>query len=159
MSGYLVLMFFAAQFVNYFNWTQLGSLIALKGAYAIQSLQLHSSILLTIFILSCGFINLFIGSASAKWAMLAPVFVPMLFLAGIPPEQIQMAYRIGDSTTNIITPLMPYFALVLSFAQQWDKQTGAGSLIALMLPFSISLAIGWVMLLIIWINLELPLGF
>ncbi len=158
MAGYLVLMFFAAQFVNYFNWSNLGLIFAVKGAGFLQQLDTNPAVLLISFILVSAMINLFIGSSSAKWSIMGPVFVPMLFLLGISPEAAQMAYRIGDSTTNIITPLMPYFAIVVAFAQRWDKESGIGTLLALMIPYSIALLFAWMALLGIWIWFELPLG-
>lgn len=158
MAAYLVLMFFAAQFVNYFAWSHLGSILAINGANLLRALALNSSILLIAFILLAAFINLFIGSASAKWALIAPIFVPMFLLAGISPEATQVAYRIGDSSTNIITPLMPYFGVVVAFAQQYNKSIGIGTIIAMMLPYSIAFLIGWSALLMLWIFLGWPLG-
>jgi aminobenzoyl-glutamate transport protein len=158
MAGYLVLMFFAAQFVSYFSWSNLGTIIAINGAGLLQALQVNSSILLVAFIMLAAFINLFIGSASAKWALIAPVFVPMLLLSGITPEATQVAYRIGDSSTNIITPLMPYFGVVVAFAQKYDRNIGIGTIIALMLPFSVTFLVSWSILLLIWIFLGWPLG-
>ncbi|MFK8068747.1 MAG: AbgT family transporter [Gammaproteobacteria bacterium] len=158
MASYLVLMFFAAQFVSYFSWSNLGSIIAINGANFLSTLELQSSSLLISFILMAAFINLFIGSASAKWALIAPIFVPMFLLSGITPEATQIAYRIGDSSTNIITPLMPYFGVVVAFAQQYKKDIGMGTIIAMMLPYSIAFLIGWSILLLIWIYLGWPLG-
>lgn len=158
MSGYIVLMFFAAQFVNYFSWSQLGSIFAIKGADLLAAIALPKIFLLLLFIFLAAFINLFIGSASAKWALIAPIFVPMLLLSGISPEATQMAYRIGDSSTNIITPLMPYFGVVVAFAQKYKKDLGMGTLISVMLPYSISFLVGWSVLLVIWIAFNLPLG-
>ena len=158
MSGYIVLMFFAAQFVNYFGWSQLGTILAINGAAVLASLTIPNSILLIAFILLSGFINLFIGSASAKWALIAPIFVPMLLLSGISPEATQMAYRIGDSSTNIITPLMPYFGVVVAFAQQYKKDLGLGTLISVMLPYSVAFMFFWGLLLIVWTYFNLPLG-
>jgi aminobenzoyl-glutamate transport protein len=158
MAGYLVLMFFAAQFVSYFAWSNLGSILAVEGAELLKGLDLHAGLLLVIFILMAGGINLFIGSSSAKWTLIAPIFVPMLMLAGITPEATQMAYRIGDSSTNIITPLMPYFGVVIAFGQQYDKKLGIGTLIALMLPYSLAFIIAWSALLLVWVALDWPLG-
>ena len=158
MASYLVLMFFAAQFVAYFQWSNLGAIVAIGGAQLIQSANLPVPILLCGFIFLASFINLFIGSASAKWALIAPVFVPMLMLSGVSPEATQMAYRIGDSSTNIITPLMPYFGVVIAFAQKYRHDLGIGTLIALMLPYSIALLLGWTAMLLCWTLLELPLG-
>jgi Putative p-aminobenzoyl-glutamate transporter len=158
MAGYLVLMFFAAQFVNYFAWSNLGTIIAIKGAALLQTLSLPVAVTLVAFVLLTALINLFIGSASAKWALLAPVFVPMLLLAGLSPEAAQVAYRIGDSSTNIITPLMPYFGVVVAFAQKYQKDIGVGSLVAMMLPYSVVFLLVWSCLLAIWVLLGWPLG-
>jgi aminobenzoyl-glutamate transport protein len=158
LSGYLVLMFFAAQFVNYFNWTGLGAIAAINGAHWLAGLALSKISLLLSFILISALINLLIGSASAKWALMAPIFVPMLFLLGVDPESAQMAYRIGDSSTNIITPLMPYFGVVVAFVQRHDKTAGMGTLMALMLPYSLSFLLGWSLLLGLWLAAGLPLG-
>lgn len=158
MASYLVLMFFAAQFVNYFAWSGLGAVLAVKGANLLTSLDLPGTGLLLGFILICAFINLLIGSASAKWALLAPVFVPMFYLLGISPEATQLAYRIGDSSTNIITPLMPYFGVVVAFAQRYDKQLGVGTLMAMMLPYSLLFLFGWSVMLILWMVSGLPIG-
>lgn len=158
LASYLVLMFFAAQFVSYFNWSQLGSIIAISGANVLRELELGTGVLLGAFILMAAFINLFIGSASGKWALIAPIFVPMLLLSGISPEATQVAYRIGDSSTNIITPLMPYFGVVVAFAQQHDAKIGIGTIISMMLPYSIALLLIWSALLLVWIGLDLPLG-
>ncbi|MEM7018536.1 MAG: AbgT family transporter [Pseudomonadota bacterium] len=158
MAAYLVLMFFAAQFVNYFAWTNLGLISAINGSIFLKSLGWGPVPLLLIFILFAAMINLFIGSASAKWAIVAPVFVPMLMILGIAPETTQVAYRIGDSVTNIITPLMPYFALVVAFVQRYDKEAGIGTIIAVMLPYSVCFLIAWSVLLSAWVLLGAPLG-
>ena len=158
MAGYLVLMFFAAQFVSYFSWSQLGVIAAISGAEVLQSLQLHAATLLVSFIVFAALINLMVGSASAKWALMAPVFVPMLLLNGISPEAAQVAYRVGDSTTNIITPLMPYFGVVVAFVQRYDARAGIGTIIAMMLPYSVAFLVGWSAMLAVWVWLDLPLG-
>lgn len=158
MAGYLVLMFFAAQFVAWFGWTNLGLITAILGSDILRALEPGPVLLLTLFILITFVINLFIGSASAKWAIMAPVFVPMLYLLGIAPEGTQMAYRIGDSVSNIITPLMPYFALVVAFVAKYDKRSGIGTIIATMLPYSLILLVTWTLLLCVWLLLGLPLG-
>ena len=158
MASYLVLMFFAAQFVAWFDWTNLGVIFAIVGADGLRVIDPGPVTLMLMFIIVTALINLFIGSASAKWAIMAPVFVPMLYLLGISPESTQMAYRIGDSVSNIITPLMPYFALVVAFAQQYDRKLGIGTIIATMIPYSIALLIAWSSLLTAWILLNIPLG-
>jgi aminobenzoyl-glutamate transport protein len=158
MASYLVLMFFAAQFVSYFNWSQLGAIAAINGAGFLKTLDLNPTTLILSFILMAALINLLIGSASAKWALFAPIFVPMFLLLGISPETTQIAFRIGDSTTNIITPLMPYFGVVIAFAQRYNKETGIGTIIATMLPYSVAFLLSWSALLTLWIALDWPLG-
>ena len=159
LGEYLVLVFFAAQFVAYFNWTNLGLIIAVKGAETLGAWQLGGIPLMLALVLLSGFINLFMGSASAKWAIMAPVFVPMFMLLGYKPELIQAAYRIGDSCTNIITPMMSYFALIMAFFQRYDPKAGIGTITATMLPYTITFTIGWSVLLSIWMWFDLPLGF
>jgi aminobenzoyl-glutamate transport protein len=158
MASYLVLMFFAAQFVSYFNWSQLGAIAAINGAGTLKSLQLSPTTLILSFIVMSALINLLIGSASAKWALFAPIFVPMFLLLGISPETTQMAFRIGDSTTNIISPLMPYFGVVIAFAQRYNKDTGIGTILATMLPYSVAFLLAWSALLTLWIAMDWPLG-
>ena len=158
MGGYLVLVFFASQFVAYFGHTNLGTILAVKGADFLKSTGLTGIPLIILFILVSAFINLFMGSASAKWAIMAPVFVPMFMAIGFSPEFTQAAFRVGDSCTNIITPLMSYFALIVSFAEKYDEDAGIGTLISTMLPYSVLFLIGWSCLLILWFCLGLPLG-
>ncbi len=158
MGGYLVLAFFAAQFINYFNETNLGVILAVKGADFLEAIGFEGLPLIITFIIVSAFINLFIGSASAKWAILAPVFVPMFMNLGISPEMTQLAYRIGDSTTNIISPLMAYFAVILAFAYKYDKKAGMGTIISMMMPYSFAFLIGWTVLLIVWYVFGLPIG-
>lgn len=158
LSGYLVLVFFAAQFVAYFNWSNLGIIIAIDGAEAIKSLNLGLIPLVLMFMVFSGLINLIMGSASAKWALMAPVFIPMFMFLGYTPELTQVVYRIGDSVTNIISPMMSFFALIIVYFQKYDKKAGIGTLVATMLPYSIVFFIGWAILLIIWLLAGLPLG-
>lgn len=158
MASYLVLMFFAAQFVSYFSWSNLGSILAISGAGVLKALQMNTAVLLIGFIMFVAVLDLFIGSASAKWALIAPVFVPMFMLSGISPEATQVAYRISDSTSNIISPLMPYFGVVVAFARVHDRNIGMGSIIAMMLPYSIGFLVCWSILLALWVMLGLPLG-
>lgn len=159
LGSYIVLVFFAAQFVAYFNWTNIGLLLAVKGADALRASGLGPIPLTVAFVGFSALINLAMGSASAKWAIMAPVFVPMLMLLGYTPEFTQAAYRVGDSVTNIISPMMSYFALIVAFIQRYDKQAGIGTVVSTMLPYSVVFLLGWLSLLIIWIILDLPLGF
>ena len=156
---YIVLVFFAAQFVAFFGWTNLGAIVAVTGAKTLQAIGLTGPLVFIPFIMLCSFINLMLGSASAQWAVTAPIFVPMLMLTGYSPEVIQAAYRIGDSTTNIITPMMSYFGLILAFAARYDRNLGIGTLIATMLPYSICFWVAWVGLFFLWVfGLGLPVG-
>ncbi len=161
MGAYIVLAFAAAHFIAMFEWSNLGSIIAISGADLLQNVGFTGLPLILAFIFVSALINLFVGSASAKWAIMAPVFVPMLMLAGDPgysPETVQAAYRIGDSFTNILTPLLPYFPLVIIFAQRYDEDAGIGSIIALMMPYSVAFGIVSTVVFLIWIALGLPLG-
>jgi aminobenzoyl-glutamate transport protein len=158
MGYYLVIMFFIAQFVYAFGASNLGVLMALKGAAALQALAMPAGITITGIIILTGFLNLFIGSASGKWALIAPIFVPMLMQLGISPDLTQAAYRVGDSSTNIITPLMPYFPLVVVFCQRYVKNTGIGTVTAMMLPYSITFLVVWTLFLMLYWTLGLPLG-
>ena len=158
MAYYLVLSFAAAHFVAMFNWSNLGLIFAIHGADVLESSGLPDVALMAAIILFAAVLNLFVGSASAKWALLAPVLVPMLMLLGISPEMSTAAYRVGDSATNIVTPLMPYFPLVLVFAQRWQKEFGLGSLVATMLPYSVFLLLAGLLLTVVWVFVGLPLG-
>ena len=158
LSYYLVLAFTAAHFVAMFAWSNLGLIFAISGAGVLEGSNLPNSVLLSLIILFSAMINLFIGSASAKWALLSPVLVPMLMLIGISPEMSTAAYRVGDGATNIITPLMPYFPLILIFCQRWQKQFGLGSLAATMLPYSVLMLFAGLALTVVWVVLGIPLG-
>jgi aminobenzoyl-glutamate transport protein len=158
LGVYLVLVFFAAQFVAFFNWTNLGLIFAIRGADALKAAGLGTIPLIVAFVLVSAVINLFMGSASAKWAIMAPVFVPMFMLLGYTPEFTQAAYRIGDSTTNIISPMMSYFALIIAFMQRYQSGAGIGTLVATMLPYSAIFLVGWTALLVLWTLLGLPVG-
>ena len=158
MGEYLVLAFVAAQFVQYFTWSNLGTILAVQGADFLKTTGMTGITLIVGFIIVTAFINLFIGSASAKWAIMAPIFVPMLMEVGYSPEFTQVAYRIGDSTTNIISPLMSYFAVIIAFAKKYDEDMGIGTLVSTMLPYSLIFLLFWTILLIMWFVLGLPIG-
>ena len=158
LSTYLILVFFAAQFVYIFKKSNIGVLIAIKGAEMLKSVGFTGIGLIISFVFISAFINLFMGSASAKWAIMAPIFVPMFMLLGYHPAITQVAFRIGDSVTNVITPMMSYFALIVAFAQKYDKNAGIGTIIATMLPYSIFLSIAWIILLVVWMLIGIPLG-
>jgi aminobenzoyl-glutamate transport protein len=159
MGLYIVLVFFAAQFVAFFGWSNLGSILAVSGATLLQDIGLTGPGLFFFFIGMCALVNLSLGSASAQWAIFAPIFVPMLMIVGYSPEVIQAAYRIGDSVTNLITPMMSYFGLILAVAARYKKDLGIGTLIATMLPYTMVFFVGWTLLFYIWVFvLGLPVG-
>ncbi len=158
MGYYLVLVFFAALFIASFSQSGFGALLAVKGANFLKSINAPAAVTIAGIILLTAMINLLVGSASAKWAMLSPIFVPMLMILGISPEFTQAAYRVGDSTTNIITPMMPYFPLVVVFCQRYVKSTGIGTVTSLMLPYSLAFLLLWSAFLFLYWQIGLPLG-
>jgi aminobenzoyl-glutamate transport protein len=159
MGTYVVLVFFAAQFIAFFSWSQLGPIVAISGANLLRAVDMPAPLLFACFIVICAFANLAVGSASAQWALTAPIFVPMLMLLGFSPEITQAAYRIGDSVTNLITPMMSYFGLVVAVAARYRKDIGVGTLMSTMLPYSITFLIVWTAMFCIWVfALELPVG-
>lgn len=158
MATYIVLAFFAAQFIALFNWSNLGVIVAVNGAEFLKSLEIGGVALIISFIVATIVLDLLIGSAAAKWALVAPVFVPMMMILGYSPEMTQATYRIGDSVINIVSPMMAYFPLIVAFAQKYDPKAGLGTLMALMMPYSVSFFVGWTLFLIAWFYLGLPLG-
>jgi aminobenzoyl-glutamate transport protein len=158
LGVYMVLVFFAAQFVAYFNWTNLGLIVAVKGAELLTVMRLGPIALMVGFVLISAIINLFMGSASAKWALMAPVFVPMFMLLGLSPEFTQVAYRIGDSTTNIVSPMMTYFALIVAFVERYHQKAGIGTVIATMLPYTVVFLAVWLVMLVVWMLLGIDVG-
>ena len=158
LVSFLVLVFFAAQFVAWFKWSNLGLILAIKGADFLQTTDIGLIPLVILFILFSGFINLFMGSASAKWAIMGPVFIPMFMLLGYSPELSQTVFRIGDSVTNVISPMMSFFALIIVYYQKYDSKAGIGTLIGTMLPYSMVFFVIWTLLMIVWILTGLPLG-
>lgn len=158
LVSFLVLVFFAAQFVAWFKWSNLGLILAVKGAEILQAVDIGLIPLVILFILFSGFINLFMGSASAKWAIMGPVFIPMFMLLGYSPELSQAVFRIGDSITNVISPMMSFFALIIVYYQKYDSRAGIGTLVGTMLPYSMVFFVIWTLLMIVWIIAGLPLG-
>jgi aminobenzoyl-glutamate transport protein len=158
MGMYIIIAFVAAQMIAYFNWSNLGPIVAIKGAETLESIGLKGLPLFIGFIIVAALINFLIASSSAKWAILAPVFVPMFMLLGYSPALTQMAYRIGDSITNPITPMLAYFAIVLTFAKKYDPKMGIGTLMTSLLPYSIAFSIMWILLFTVWYLLGIPLG-
>ena len=166
LATYLILVFFAAQFVAWFRWSNLGLLLAINGAEFLQEANTHLElppsifliVLVILFIIFTAFTNFLMGSASAKWAIMAPIFVPIFMLLGYSPELSQAVFRVGDSITNVISPMMSFFALIIVYYQKYDKNAGIGTIVAAMLPFSIAFFIAWTAMLIVWILFGLPLG-
>lgn len=158
LATYLVLVFFAAQFVAYFKWSNLGIILAVKGANLLISADIGLIPLMILFILLAATINMLMGSASAKWAIIAPIFIPMFMIMGYSPELSQVVYRIGDSVTNVISPMMSFFALIIAFVQKYDPKAGIGTIIAAMVPYSIAFMVVWILLLVAWLTLGIPLG-
>lgn len=158
MGSYIALVFAAAQFISYFGYSHLGTILAIRGADFLQSSGVSGPVLMLLFILLTALLNLVMGSASAKWTILAPVFIPMFMMLGYSPALTQVAYRIGDSCTNLISPLMSYFAMVVVFAKKYDSKAGIGTLISMMLPYSLFFLIAWSLLLVVWMLTGLPLG-
>ena len=158
MAYYMVMAFFCALFIDAFGKSNLGALLAIEGATFLKTLQLPSMVTIVGLIFLTAFVNLFVGSSSAKWALLGPIFVPMLMQLNISPDLTQAAYRLGDSSSNIITPLMPYFPLVVVYCQRYVKGTGIGTVISMMLPFTVTIIIAWTAFLLLYWGLGLPLG-
>jgi aminobenzoyl-glutamate transport protein len=158
MAYYIVMAFFCALFIDAFGKSNIGALIALKGANFLEAMSLPGQVTIVGIIFLSAFVNLLVGSASAKWALIAPIFVPMLMLQGISPDLTQAAYRVGDSVSNIITPLLPYFPLVVVFCQRYVKNTGIGTLVSMMLPYTVIFLVTWTLFLLIYWTLGIPLG-
>ena len=158
MGSYIVMAFFCALFIDAFGKSNIGALTALKGANFLQSLALPSKITIIGIVILTSLVNLLVGSASAKWALISPIFVPMLMQLGISPDLTQAAYRVGDSVSNIITPLLPYFPLIVVFCQRYVKSTGIGTLVSMMLPYSMTLLVTWTLFLLLYWTLGIPLG-
>lgn len=158
MSYYIVMAFFCALFIDAFGKSNLGALLAIEGAQTLKALQLPSMVTIVGIIFLTAFVNLFVGSSSAKWALLGPIFVPMLMQLNISPDLTQAAYRLGDSSSNIITPLMPYFPLVVVYCQRYVKSTGIGTLLSMMLPYTICILLLWTIFLLGYWALGIPLG-
>ncbi len=158
MAYYIVMAFFCALFIAEFGRSQIGTLLSVEGGTLIASLGMPGPVTLFGIIVLVGVINLFVGSASAKWALLAPILVPMLMQVGFSPDLTQAAYRVGDSATNIITPLMPYFPLIVAYCRRYVRDTGVGTLVSMMLPYSVTFLLGWSLFLALYWLSGLPLG-
>ena len=158
LSGYIVLMLVVAQFINLFNWSNLDTILAIKGAGFLQSTGLTGPVMFTLFMILVAVLNIFLGSGSAKWAIFAPVFIPMLAQLGYSPAFVQLMYRVGDSITNCVTPLYVYFPLLLGWIHKYNNRIGIGTIVSLLVPYAVILFLMWVVLLFIWYGLNLPIG-
>jgi aminobenzoyl-glutamate transport protein len=158
LAGYIVLMLVVAQFVNLFSWSNLDSILAIQGANFLESTGLTGSLLFVLFIVLIAFLNIFLGSGSAKWAIFAPIFIPMLAQLGYNPAFVQLMYRMGDSITNSVSPLYVYFPLLIGWIHQYDKRLKIGTIISLLVPYAVILLIMWIILLFIWVAFNLPIG-
>ena len=158
-GAFIVLCFFSSIFISWFAYTQLGTIIAAEGGKFLARIGLKGIPLVIAFIFFCAFANLFIGSMTSKYVLLAPIFLPMLYKMGISPELAQLAYRLGDSSTNVISPLMSYFALILLYCGKYNKRFGLGDLITYMIPHAITILVSSIIFFVIWLSLNLPIGF
>ena len=158
LAAYIVLVFFAAQFVYFFRYSNLGIIMAIHGSDFLRDVGMTGIPLILAFVVFSAVVNMFMGSASAKWAILAPVFIPMFMLLGYHPALTQMAFRVGDSVTNVITPMMSYFALIVTFSQKYDEKYGIGTIISTMLPYTLLFWVFWSLLLVVWMLIGLPIG-
>lgn len=154
----LVLFFAVSQFLAWFDWSNIGRWTSIKGSELLQKWDLPILVTFLGFVLMVAVLNLLITSGSAQWALMAPVIVPMMMYIGVSPEVTQMLYRIGDSPTNIITPMSPYFALALTFLQRYYKKAGMGTLMSMALPYSMAMMFGWFVFFVIWYLIGIPLG-
>jgi aminobenzoyl-glutamate transport protein len=158
LSGYIVLMLVVAQFINLFNWSNLDTILAIRGAEFLQATGLTGPFMFTIFMVLIAVLNIFLGSGSAKWAIFAPIFIPMLAQLGYSPAFVQLMYRVGDSITNCVSPLYVYFPLLLGWVHKYNNRIGIGTIVSLLVPYAVILFIMWVVLLFVWYGFNLPIG-
>jgi len=158
LSGYIVLMLVVAQFINLFSWSNLDTILAITGADFLKSTGLTGPLLFVLFMVLVAFLNIFLGSGSAKWAIFAPIFIPMLAQINYSPAFVQLMYRVGDSVTNCVTPLYVYFPLLLGWIHKYNKNIGIGTIVSLLIPYAIILFIMWMVLLFAWYVLNIPIG-
>ncbi len=158
LSGYIVLMLVVAQFINLFAWSNLDTILAIAGAEVLKATGLTGPVMFTLFMILIAVLNIFLGSGSAKWAIFAPIFIPMLAQLNYSPAFVQLMYRVGDSITNCVTPLYVYFPLLLGWIHKYNKNIGIGTIVSLLVPYAVVLFIMWVVLLFVWYFLGLPIG-
>jgi len=158
LSGLVFLLFVISQFLAYFNYSNMATIVAVNMGDALEHANLGTIPLMLGFITVTGIVGMLIVGAIPKWALLAPIFVPLFMRLGVAPEAVMAAYRVADSPPNIVTPLMPYFALIVVFAQRYDKNAGVGTVVAMMLPYAVVVSIVWILLFLAWELLGLPFG-
>ena len=159
LGGLIFLLFFISQFIALFTHTNMATIAAVKLGDSLSHAGLGPVPLLIGFVLVVTVLNLFITGIIPKWAIFAPVFVPLMMRLHVPPEATLAAYRVGDSPTNAITPMMAYFPLIVGFAAKYQKDAGVGTVVAMMLPYVIVIEIVWIILLVVWQMLGMPWGF
>ncbi len=158
LSGYIVLMLVVSQFINLFSWSKLDTILAIAGAGFLESTGITGPVLFTFFMILVAILNMFLASGSAKWAIFAPIFIPMLAQLNYNPAFVQLMYRVGDSITNSVTPLYIYFPLLLGWIHKYNKNIGIGTIVSLLIPYALILFVLWVILLFAWYGLGLPIG-
>ena len=162
LKGLIPILFFLMSFAGFqglFNWSKMGTLLAIGGADFLQSMGFTGLPLCVTFVLVCAFVNIFMSSGSAKWAIFAPIFVPMFMLLGYHPAFAQLLYRLGDSPGNSVTPMMPYLWMMLSVAQEkYDPDCTVGTFISNLIPLAAVLQVVWILFMLVWVALDIPLG-
>lgn len=158
LAGLFFLLLVISQFIAYFTYSQLGTIAAVQMADVLERAGLPTVWLIVGLIVMTAIVDIFIGGVVPKWAIFAPIFVPLFIQLGISPDVALAAYRVGDSPVNVVTPLMPYFALIVIFAERYRRKVGVGSVISLMLPYTVALLLVWTVLLVVWYLLGIPLG-
>lgn len=159
MGPILVLFFFVSQFLAYFKWTGMSTVLAVRGAELLEAWAIPGWAMMLALAILLSLMNLIITSGSAMWALVAPVFIPMLMLLGIPAEHTQALYRVADSVTNCVTPMSPYFVMALGFIQQYRKSAGIGTLASFTIPIAMTVWVVWMVLFIFWFVAGIPFGF
>ncbi|RPI10332.1 MAG: AbgT family transporter [Zetaproteobacteria bacterium] len=158
LGGLMLLFFVISQFVAYFNYSNMGTILAVNLANFLKQANLGSATLLLGFIAIGFLLSIPIPNILPKWAIMAPVFVPLFMKLGVAPDVVLAAYRVSDSPPNVINPLLPHFALVVGFAQRWQKDAGVGTIVAMMLPYAAATFVAWTLLFLAWYLLGLPFG-
>jgi aminobenzoyl-glutamate transport protein len=158
LAGLIFMLLMISQFIAFFNYTNMPQVVAIWMADALEQANIGALPLLIGFILVIMLLNFIIPNVIPKWAIFAPIFIPVFLRLGVAPQTVLAAYRVGDSPTNVITPLMVYLPFVLTIVQRYQKDAGIGTVIALMLPYTLAIAVVWILLFIVWFVLGIPLG-